>query len=211
MRPHWDANSPELAENLLRVARTLRDHAQQESRLSLLDIQNWHRDMLQGLAIPEAAELGFSEDAFRGHFRGPSELPGVLVGIGARQGVEPDRVAAQCRAFIQQLDELLTHLQALCPNPNDFASQPAAADEVLSTAAWAHAEWVRIHPFGNGNGRTARLIANWVLLHCGLPPLMRPRPRPEGSYAHVGQAAMEGDIEPTLHYLRNQLRNYRAA
>lgn len=34
----------------------------------------------------------------------------------------------------------------------------------LEKAAWVHAEFVRIHPFGDGNGRTARLLMNYVLL-----------------------------------------------
>ena len=49
-------------------------------------------------------------------------------------------------------------------------------------AGGAHAEWVRIHPFANGNGRTARLWANYLLVRYGLIPVVRLRPRPEGGY-----------------------------
>jgi Fic family protein len=39
------------------------------------------------------------------------------------------------------------------------------------TFAEIHTSFVRIHPFYDGNGRVARLIANMALLRSGLPPL----------------------------------------
>jgi hypothetical protein len=33
----------------------------------------------------------------------------------------------------------------------------------------AHTRWVEIHPFVNGNGRTARMWANWILVRYGVP------------------------------------------
>jgi Fic family protein len=49
------------------------------------------------------------------------------------------------------------------------ATTPAKA---INVYAWAHLTFVRIHPFFDGNGRVARLIANLPLLRCGQPPLM---------------------------------------
>ena len=34
----------------------------------------------------------------------------------------------------------------------------------IELAAWTHAEFVRIHPFLDGNGRTSRLLMNYQLL-----------------------------------------------
>lgn len=39
----------------------------------------------------------------------------------------------------------------------------------IELAAWTHAEFVRIHPFPDGNGRTSRLIMNYQLLANGFP------------------------------------------
>ncbi len=47
--------------------------------------------------------------------------------------------------------------------------QKNAAHPVLQ-AAEAHARFVSIHPFVDGNGRTARLLMNLMLLHSGYPP-----------------------------------------
>ncbi len=41
----------------------------------------------------------------------------------------------------------------------------------VELAAWAHAEFVRIHPFPDGNGRTARLIMNYLLMESGFAPV----------------------------------------
>ncbi|MBI3490264.1 MAG: Fic family protein [Acidobacteria bacterium] len=64
---------------------------------------------------------------------------------------------------------------------------------VIDLAAWAHAEWVRIHPFANGNGRTARVWANWIFVRYGFPPAVRLRPRPESGYGAACARAMATD------------------
>lgn len=44
--------------------------------------------------------------------------------------------------------------------------------KAINVYTWAHLSFVRIHPFFDGNGRIARLIANLPLLKCGHPPLL---------------------------------------
>jgi len=44
--------------------------------------------------------------------------------------------------------------------------------KAINVYAWTHLSFVRIHPFFDGNGRVARLIANLPLLRCGQPPLL---------------------------------------
>ncbi len=44
---------------------------------------------------------------------------------------------------------------------NFYADLPEKdAANAIKLAAWTHAEFVRIHPFTDGNGRTSRLIMN---------------------------------------------------
>ena len=40
----------------------------------------------------------------------------------------------------------------------------------IELAAWTHAEFVKIHPFVDGNGRTSRLIKNYQLMRNGFLP-----------------------------------------
>ena len=41
----------------------------------------------------------------------------------------------------------------------------------IEYAAWTHAEFVRIHPFVDGNGRTSRLLMNYQLMSEGFCPV----------------------------------------
>jgi len=52
----------------------------------------------------------------------------------------------------------------------------AAADAETAIAAYvrAHMSFVRIHPFFDGNGRLARLLANLPVLFAGFPPIVVP-------------------------------------
>ncbi|WP_366522456.1 Fic family protein [Flagellatimonas centrodinii] len=82
---------------------------------------------------------------------------------------------------------------------------------VLEVCAWAHAEWVRIHPFANGNGRSARLWANGIAMRYNLPPFVRLRPRPDAGYAAAGAQAMRGNWQPTVTVFRRLFRRFVAA
>lgn len=48
----------------------------------------------------------------------------------------------------------------------------AASDHSASIAVEAHYRLVTIHPFADGNGRTARLLLNMILLQDGYPPII---------------------------------------
>ena len=45
------------------------------------------------------------------------------------------------------------------------------ADDPFSSHVWLHACFARIHPFADGNGRMARMLANIPLLAAGLDPV----------------------------------------
>ena len=61
----------------------------------------------------------------------------------------------------------------------EFASWLRSAPGTMETAFTAHRRLVEIHPFNDGNGRTARLLMNLVLIRAGYPPIaVRPEDRP---------------------------------
>lgn len=71
-------------------------------------------------------------------------------------------------------------------------------------AAIAHNEFINIHPFIDGNGRTARLLVNLILLQNGyeiviIPPVVRVE------YLQACQASNKGDHIPFIHLLSSML------
>jgi Fic family protein len=61
----------------------------------------------------------------------------------------------------------------------DLAKWLSAAPATPESAFTAHRQLVGIHPFNDGNGRTARLLMNLILIRGGYPPVaVRPEDRP---------------------------------
>jgi hypothetical protein len=195
----WDADSPRLRRNLTEVLRDARDRALRREVPSLEDVRRWHRDTMAGLEVPDVSCVG--------RFRGEPSLESVRVWVGPHEGVPPDEVAEALRAFEQTLQQAVVALDALYPRGQDIDVDGLAA--VIDLCAWAHAEWVRIHPFVNGNGRTARILANSLLMRYGVPPVIRLRPRPNGGYGIAADAAMTGDWRPTAVAFRRMLSRPR--
>jgi len=193
----WDEDSPQLFENLTKILREIRDGAKRRDALTLESARGWHRDAMAGLEVP------FPECV--GKYRGEAGLTEIHVGIGTAEGVPPTQVAAQLKAFEARLQRALAVLDRLYPRDRELDADGLAA--AIDAAAWAHAEWVRIHPFANGNGRTARLWANAVFMRYGLPPAVRLRPRPDGGYAKAAAQAMRGNWRPTATVFREMLES----
>ena len=67
-------------------------------------------------------------------------------------------------------------------------------------AALAHYKLVYIHPFVDGNGRTARLFMNWILMQEGFPPVII-RKQDRHRYYETLQKTNEGDVRPFLRFI----------
>lgn len=97
----------------------------------------------------------------------------------------------------------------------DLGTWLAAAPASPDTAFAAHRRLVAIHPFNDGNGRTARLLMNLVLIRGAYPPVaIRPEDRP--AYIRALQLAEAGqgtDAFDRLLYERLDatLRDYAGA
>jgi hypothetical protein len=115
-------------------------------------------------------------------------------------------VAEELTRFEAKIQTLVATLDTLVPIGQEPDVDQLAA--IIYLCAWVHAEWVRIHPFANGNGRTARLWANSLAMRYGVPPFVRLRPRPETGYGEAGAKAMQGDWKPTAVVFRRLLDDF---
>lgn len=64
----------------------------------------------------------------------------------------------------------------------------------IELAAWTHAEFVRIHPFVDCNGRTGRLLMNYRLLQNGYLPVSVAKENRLDYYNALEQYAVNGDL-----------------
>jgi hypothetical protein len=196
--PNWDEDSPQLRENLAGILteiirnRDLREPPTRETA------RRWQSLFMKGLDIPD--------EHYAGVYRGEPGLERTGVRVGTNYGVVPSEVSEALRQFEAKLQRLVEELDGLLPVGQDPNADHLAA--IVDLCAWAHAEWIRIHPFANGNGRTARLWANWLALRYGLPPFIRLRPRPDTGYGDVGAKAMQGDWQPTASVFHHLLDNF---
>ncbi len=68
----------------------------------------------------------------------------------------------------------------------------------VELAARTHADFVKIHPFMDGNGRTARLLMNLDLMRKGFPPIVLPVERRLAYYEALDAAHVDGDYTAFL-------------
>lgn len=191
--PDWDEDSDELTENLRHAYRQSRDQAFDRAPPDMALARGWHARTMAGLDVPDRAYVG--------RFRGESGLEGCEVEIGPHAGVPSILVAQELRDFERTLEKAVAALDRSIPQ----GGPPGTRDQlnaVIEFCAWVHAEWVRIHPFANGNGRTARIWTGFVAMRYGLPPFVRLRPRPDGGYGAACGRAMQGDWAPTAQVFR---------
>jgi len=179
----WDANSPELLRNLLELGRKVAAAARARDPVSSEAIRTWQRDIMQGLESTDGEP--------HGAFRGEASVEEYDVQIGPHPGTRAELVRAELAAFDRTLAQQLDELDRTIPSGR--LTEDGAEDNinaVIILCAWAHGEWVRMHPFPNGNGRTARILVNCIALRYGLPAFLRLRPRPGPEYEWVAGEAM---------------------
>jgi len=76
-----------------------------------------------------------------------------------------------------------------------YADLPYKADlNPIELAAWTHAEFVKIHPFADGNGRTSRLIMNYQLMAHGFLPVSIPKETRLSYFEALEAYAVNGDL-----------------
>ena len=81
----------------------------------------------------------------------------------------------------------------------DFENQARESDVPgLVSAAWAHWVIARLHPFENGNGRTARLVQDFFLIRGGLLPVGIPAGKRSEYYEALALADTEQDLAPLI-------------
>ncbi|MDP3697027.1 MAG: Fic family protein [Candidatus Taylorbacteria bacterium] len=141
---------------VIRASRFVRAQAKSKNSIDIGIIYQIHKEIFDN-AWPEIAGILRIEnlEITDSHHKPPhfTEVPALMKATG------------------DQFVEKLKHLKSIrslkfTGNPSDQEMNMLA--NVIDTAAWIHHKITHIHSFRDGNGRTARLIANLVLERYGL-------------------------------------------
>ena len=100
-------------------------------------------------------------------------------------GAAPEDVA-------EEIAELLAELQDI------------SDDKALIAAAYFHAKFENIHPFADGNGRTGRLLMNYLLVLHNHPPIVIHEEDRRAYFEALESWDSVQDLEPLIAFLKEQ-------
>ena len=167
-----------------------------------LGVARVERFLLEEFDFPVDLSVGLLQDLHRrafghlydwaGHWR--TQVPNV----GAYLPPPADRVPQLLYEFIDEL----RHRQTQLPDAR-------SAEDVAAFLAYAHHRLVAIHPFTNGNGRTARLFTNLLAYNYGYQDIVlyhRENGEDRTQYLQAIRQADGYDLGPLLALISAQLR-----
>jgi hypothetical protein len=144
-----------------------RQYQEQEVRNVLDTLGALYERIVAGENIQITAELigDFNRQILKGTDLRPGVVPGVIrtdsVVVGPYRAAPPQ----DCEYLVDRLVEWLNGPTFVHEDPEiQFAL-------ILAKAVYAHLYIAWIHPFGDGNGRTARLLEFLILASCGHVPV----------------------------------------
>lgn len=182
--PVWGEDAPAdqrtLRGNVRAVLTQLSVDAPNRQQPTVTLAHDWHRAIYTGVSsVPAPHFLG----AVRGSAHPDLRSYGVAIADGRGRIVAHTPPPGEVAQRLAELDRALTLAVASLDQQipaGHKPSGPAELEAVVMLCAVLHGEWVLLHPYANGNGRTARVWANWAALRYALPPFVRIKPRPDG-------------------------------
>jgi Fic family protein len=98
---------------------------------------------------------------------------------------------------LAQLEQVFRSVRESIASFDDSPGDSNYDESAFRLALWAHAEVVRVHPFEDGNGRSARALMNWILVRLGLRPIDIRVPKQE-YHSCLNHYYRTNDLSPLL-------------
>jgi hypothetical protein len=195
--PDWNEDQPgdlpRIVGNIIDLWPAIEADAIARTAPSIAAALEWHRRIYDRVAVPHPDYVGHVRDSDP---RYPCLIDYELA-VGTARGALARDVPGALDGFVRATTTVVAALDAAVM-PGAIASSPPAVAAIVRLCAYVHGEWIRIHPLANGNGRTARVWANWIAVRYGLPPFVRIKPRPDDVlFAGAAEMSMRGDHRPT--------------
>ena len=189
----------------------------------------WSSNALEGNSLTESETKVVLEDGItiggkpmKDHFEaiGHSEAFDLLYKLSDSQDITEDDILGLHRLFYYRIESetagkyrernvIITGTDFTPPTPS---AVPLAMQEFIGNlptlrklhpveySAMLHLKLVTIHPFIDGNGRTARLLMNLALLQVGYPITVIP-PIIRGDYISALRDSNKGDYKPFVNFI----------
>lgn len=93
----------------------------------------------------------------------------------------------------EELPLLMKRFYEELENKNSVCGMPESGINPIELACWTHCDFVSLHPFRDGNGRTSRLMMNYQLLKHGYVPVSIPVERKTEYYQALEHFHRTGD------------------
>ncbi len=103
-----------------------------------------------------------------------------------------EEVGASPEDVEEEINELIEELQDIDENI------------ALKAAAYFHLKFENIHPFADGNGRTGRLVMNYILVINGHPPVIIHEEDRKEYYSALESWDTAQDLSPMVDFLKEQ-------
>jgi len=106
--------------------------------------------------------------------------------------------------------QVLQIMYQFIDNLNFKAGIATNTQDHLDTLTFAHYEFIRIHPFNNGNGRTGRILMNLIALKFGYRPLELYHREGDSRkiYIDAMKAADKGDFGPLTNLISEEMATF---
>jgi len=144
-----------------------RQYQEQEVRNLIEALQDLHDRIVAGKNIQITSDLicQFNYQVLKDTDFRPGVIPGKIRTEPVVVGSYRSAPGEDCEYLLDRLADWLNGSTFVHPDPEiQFAL-------ILAKAVYAHLYLAWIHPFGDGNGRTARLLEFIILANCGLVPV----------------------------------------
>ena len=201
---------PRLNKNLVEALNMARISATSFESPTLELPRQWQAQIMDDLT-----PVGVADKSWYGKFRGEMGQEYIGVKIASYEGTPPQQVEEELAKFIKRTQRIISEYDEKMLTTDEHGNRVVVQDlddsvirAIIGLMALVHGEWTRIHPFANGNGRTARLWANWIAMRYGLTPFVTLRPRPGKQYEMASSLAMQGqwqEMRPVFEEMFNDL------